>query len=132
MSAEPGAGGAVATDMSTEPGADRAVATGMFAEPGAGATVATGMLAKFSEEDMEGMAISASAVRAERIPVCLAVGTLIEVSSATVATGVVGVIMLLTVGGGVVLRLFRTALMTQRTVINTTTTTRTEISTGAV
>ena len=104
----------------------------MSAESGAGSAVATGTLAKLSAEDMEGMVISASDVRAERIPVSLATGTLIEVWSAIVATGVGGVVILLTVGGGVVLRLFCTAFLTQRAMTNTTATSRIPQSTAPV
>ena len=89
MFAESAADRAVATGMFAEPDADRAVATGRLTEPGAGSPIATGRLTKFSTEDVEGMIITASDVRTERIPVSLAVGTLIEVSSATVPTGVI-------------------------------------------
>ena len=120
-----------ATGTSPDSAAYCAVATVMFTESVAGAAVAMGTLAKFSAEDTEGMTMSASAVRTERIPVSLATGTVIEVSSATVATGVVG-------DGAVMLclsRCFRTLMttstMTKITISMATTPEVTTVVTGS-
>ena len=61
------------------------------------------MFAKSSAEDVEGMSISGFTVMAERFPVFLAIGPLMEGVAAAVDTGVV---ILWTLGAGAVLCIF--------------------------